>query len=218
MSQAHCFNFPFTDFKPDLQKCLRVTGLFQHSSKDKCFVLQNLPWSQAWGWLFLLPSQNSLQMDYFLCAKQIQVKLRQSLQSLVLLLQHPLGSLSLLLVRQGCSMPGEVCWEPRLSKNKTKGGVSPSAVGPASPAKELSGICPCERGMPPPGAHTLVWLGRGRRWAGGCWPQLSRGLGLRGSPKSCLRSRGAQRLPGNQLSCPQTRGLHAREGAQLLVL
>lgn len=27
MSQAPCFNFPFSDFKPDLQKCLRLTAL-----------------------------------------------------------------------------------------------------------------------------------------------------------------------------------------------
>lgn len=48
-------------------------------------------------------------MEYVLCAKQTQVKLRQSLRSLVLLLEHPLGCGSGSLIRRGCSEPGEVC-------------------------------------------------------------------------------------------------------------
>lgn len=43
MTQARCFHFPFSDFRPDLQKLLGLTALSERGSKGECFVLQNLP-------------------------------------------------------------------------------------------------------------------------------------------------------------------------------
>lgn len=56
MNQAHCFNFPFSDIKADLQKCLRLIGS-ERSSNGKWIVLQNPRWSQACG-SFSFPRQS----------------------------------------------------------------------------------------------------------------------------------------------------------------
>lgn len=157
------------------------SALSEHGSKGECFecfILQNPPWSQAWGWFSFLPK--IVSRWNILC---VQNKFRWSWDK-------TLGPFccfcnthwALWAYPKFHNVP-EVSWGLHLSKNnknkKKKEEMSPSAMGPVSTKRNSLGCAPareCHCGAnsldirPQQWQKPHMWKGEDEGWAIKCHP------------------------------------------------